>query len=73
MDGSEHYASLVSRGETPVLGLEREKLESLLPAHSDIVYKVMRAIVRAVHRIQRRLSTQTVELSNYIYKQLCKY
>jgi CRP/FNR family cyclic AMP-dependent transcriptional regulator len=68
MDGTEHYASLVARGDTLVLGLEREKLESLLAAHPDIVYKVMRAIVRAVHQIQRQLSMQSVELTNYIYK-----
>jgi CRP/FNR family cyclic AMP-dependent transcriptional regulator len=68
MDGTEHYASLVANGDTRVLGLEREKLESLLTSHPEIVYKVMRAIVRAVHQIQRRLSMQSVELTNYIYK-----
>lgn len=73
MDGAEHYASLVARGDTRVLGLEREKLESLLAARPDIVYKVMRAIIRAVHQIQRRLSMQSVELTNYIYKQHGRY
>ena len=68
MDGTVHYASLVASGDTRVLGLEREKLETLLASHPDIVYKVMRAIVRAVHQIQRRLSMQSVELTNYIYK-----
>jgi CRP/FNR family transcriptional regulator, cyclic AMP receptor protein len=68
MDGATHYASLVARGDTCVLGLEREKLESLLPTHPDIVYKVMRAIVKAVHQIQRQLSMHSVELTNYIYK-----
>jgi len=73
MDGSKHYASLVARGDTRVLGLEREKVESLLTARPDIVYKVMRAIIRAVHQIQRRLSMQSVELTNYIYKQHGRY
>ena len=68
MDGAVHYASLVANGDTRVLGLEREKLESLLTSQPEIVYKVMRAIVRAVHQIQRRLSMQSVELTNYIYK-----
>ena len=68
MDGTVHYASLVARGDTCVLGLEREKLESLLETHPDIVYKVMRAIVRAVHQIQAQLSMQSVELTNYISK-----
>jgi hypothetical protein len=31
------------------------------------------AIVRTVHEIQRRISMQTVELTNYIYKQHGKY
>jgi len=68
MDGTVHYASLVARGNACVLGLEREKLESLLATRGDIVYKVMRAIVKAVHQIQRQLSMQSVELTNYIYK-----
>jgi CRP-like cAMP-binding protein len=68
MDGTVHYASLVASGDTRVLGLEREKLETLLASHPEIVYKVMRAIVKAVHQIQRRLSMQSVELTNYIYK-----
>lgn len=73
MDGTEHYASLVALGDTRVLGLEREALESLMTSHPDIVYKVMRAIIRAVHQIQRRLSMQSVELTNYIYKQHGRY
>ena len=68
MDGTVHYASLVASGNSRVLGLEREKLESLLSSHPEIVYKVMRTIIRAVHQIQRQLSTQSVELTNYIYK-----
>jgi len=73
MDGTELFASKVALGETRVLGLEREKLESLLHSHPEIVYRVMRAIIRVVHQIQRRLSMQQVELSNYIYKQHGKY
>jgi len=73
LDGTRHYASLVSIASTRVFGLEREKLESLLPTHPQIVYRVMRAIVRTVHQIQRRLSMQSVELTNYIYKQHGKY
>ena len=73
MDGSEAYASKVALGETRVLGLEREKLESLLDTHPRVVYRVMRAIIRVVHQIQRRLSMQQAELSNYIYKQHGRY
>jgi len=73
LDETPHYASLVAVGATRVFGLERERLEALLSAHPEIVYRVMRAIVRTVHEIQRRISMQTAELTNYIYKQHGKY
>lgn len=73
IDATPHYASLVASGPTRVLGLEREKLESLLDSHPKIVYHVMRAIIRVVHVIQRRLAMQSVELTNYITKQHGRY
>jgi CRP/FNR family cyclic AMP-dependent transcriptional regulator len=73
MDGSELYASKIALGQARVLTLEREKLESLLETHPKIVYRVMRSIIRVVHQIQRRLSMQQAELSNYIYKQHGRY
>jgi CRP/FNR family transcriptional regulator, cyclic AMP receptor protein len=73
MDGTEAYASKVALGDSRVLGLEREKLESLLATDPVIVYRVMRAIIRVVHQIQRRLAMHQVELSNYIYKQHGRY
>ncbi len=73
MDGTELYASKIALGNARVLTLEREKLESLLATNPQIVYRVMRAIIRVVHQIQRRLSMQQVELSNYIYKQHGRY
>jgi hypothetical protein len=48
--------------------LERSKFESLINTHPAIVYYVMRGIVRYVHGIVRRMNTQSVEMSNYIYK-----
>jgi CRP-like cAMP-binding protein len=73
MDGMELYTSKVALGDTRVLGLEREKLESVLATHPEVVYRVMRAIIRVVHQIQRRLAMQQAELSNYIYKQHGRY
>jgi len=73
LDGTPHYAALVALEPARVFGLERGKLESLLHSHPEIVYRVMRAIVRTVHAIQRRLSMQSVELTNYIYKQHGRY
>ena len=73
IDETPHYASLVATSPTRVFGLERERLESLLSSHPEIVYRVMRAIVRTVHEIQRRISMHSTELMNYIYKQHGKY
>jgi len=73
IDGTERYAALVAVGPTRVLSLRRPQLESLLDSQPHIVYHVMRAIVRTTHAIQRRLSIQSSELANYIYKQHGRY
>ncbi len=73
LDGATRYASLVALNDTRVLGLSREALEALLERHPKVVYHVMRAIVRVVHDIQRRLSMQTAELTNYLYKTHGRY
>jgi CRP-like cAMP-binding protein len=73
IDDTERYASLVAAGPTRVMSLRRPQLESLLTSDPQIVYRVMRAIVRTAHAIQRRLSIQSVELANYIYKQHGRY
>ena len=73
MDGKRHYAALVATGPTRVFSLEREKLESLLPTHPYIVYRVIRSIFRIVHDLLHRMAFQTTELSNYIYKQHGRY
>ena len=72
-------AMIRASGEEPVV-IEylkhpptREKLESLIDDHPWIVYRVMRSIIRGVHQIQRRLSMQQAELSNYIFKQHGRY
>jgi CRP/FNR family transcriptional regulator, cyclic AMP receptor protein len=73
IDDTKHYAALVAQGDTLVFGLGREQLESLLPTHPEIVYRVMRSIIRNTHKIQRRISMYSIELSNYIYKQHGRY
>jgi len=73
LDGAERYASLVAATDARVLVLEREKLESLIDTHPRILYRVMCAIVRTVHRVQTRLSMQASELTNYIVKQHGRY
>ena len=73
LDGQQRFASLVALSASRVIGLERAKLEALLTVDATLVYRVMRAIIRAVHQIQYRLSMQQSELSNYIYKQHGRY
>jgi CRP-like cAMP-binding protein len=73
LDGTPRYGTLVAGSDTRVLVLERGGLESLIDAHPRIVYAVMCAIVRAVHRVQTRLSMQASELTNYIVKQHGRY
>ena len=73
LDGAERYASLVAASDARVLVLERAKLESLIDSHPRILYRVMCAIVRTVHRVQTRLSMQASELTNYIVKQHGRY
>ncbi len=73
LDGTRRYASLVAATPAHVLVLERERLESLIDTHPRILYAVMCAIVRTVHRVQTRLSVQAAELTNYIVKQNGRY
>ncbi len=73
LDGTTRYASLVALSDSRVLGLTRDALEGLLSSHPKVVYHVMRAIVRVVHEVQRRMSMQTAELTNYLYKTHGRY
>jgi len=73
LDGAERYASLVARSEVHVLVLERTALESLIDTQPRVVYGLLRAIVRTVHRVQKGLAVQASELTNYIVKQHGRY
>ena len=73
LDGMPRYASLVATSRTCVLGLERSALESLIDSEPRILYAVMCAIVRNVHRVQARLLMQAAELTNYVVKQHGRY
>jgi len=73
VDGAPRYASLVAASEARVLVLERDRLESLLDSEPRIVWRVMCAIVRAVHQVQRRLALQAAELAHYVYKTHGRY
>ena len=75
IDGTEHYASLIAlKAPTRVLGSEREKLEG--PARHGAGDRLQGPCGRSsapCTQIQSRLSMQSVELSNYIYKQHGRY
>jgi CRP-like cAMP-binding protein len=73
IDETPHYAALRAAGPTEILSLDRKDLEKLLESHAWVVYRVMRAIMRTVHALMRRMSVQAIELQNYIYKQHGRY
>jgi CRP-like cAMP-binding protein len=73
LDGLEHSATLRAVGPTEIYSLKRDRLEALLLVQPRLVYLVMRAIVREVHGILRRMNIQHVELNNYISKQHGRY
>jgi CRP-like cAMP-binding protein len=73
IDETPHYAAIRAAGPTEILSLDRKDLEGLLEKEPRIVYRVMRAIMRTVHSLMRRMSVQAIELQNYIYKQHGRY
>ena len=68
LDGTPHYATLRALGVTEIFSLDRADLESLVEKHPWIAYRIMRAIVRFTHGLQRRMSMQSAELVHYLYK-----
>lgn len=61
--------TIMAKTDSKVLLLERRLFENLINTHPAIVYYVMRGLVRNVHGIARRMNMQSVEMSNYVYKQ----
>lgn len=73
IDSVEHSAGLRALGNSELIRLDRASFEGLVAQDPELVYKVMRAIMRTVHRILRRMNSQYVELTNYIAKQHGRY
>jgi len=73
IDGVEHSASLRALGNCDLIRLDRDSFEGLIKKDPELVYQVMRSIMRTVHRILRGMNTQYVELTNYISKQHGRY
>jgi CRP/FNR family transcriptional regulator, cyclic AMP receptor protein len=68
MDNEPRFAALVASGPTEALVLARGDFETLIEPSPQVVYKVMRAIMRVAHKVQRRLSLQLQDLEHYIYR-----
>jgi len=73
IDGHEHTVGLRALCQCHILSLKREDFESVVDAHPQLVYKVMRAIARSTHRIVHRMNAEFIELNNYIFKQHGRY
>ncbi len=73
MDGEPRFASLVANGATRVLVLERDDFEVILATHPVVVYKVMRAIMRVAHHVQRRMNAQLLDMQRYLFRTGGKY
>jgi len=73
IDGMRHQTGLRAIAESEVLSLERADFERLIAKDPDLVYKVMRTVIRAAHELMHRMNIQYIELSNYIFKQHGRY
>ncbi len=73
VDGAPHSAGLRALGECEVFNIHRAEFEALIPKDPDLVYKVMRAVMRTVHRILRRMNFQYTQLTDYILHQHGRY
>jgi CRP/FNR family cyclic AMP-dependent transcriptional regulator len=73
IDGKEHSATLLALSDTDIFSLQRQAFESLLDEYPHLVYKVMRTIIRSVHKTLLRMNRQFVEMNNYIMKEHGRY
>lgn len=73
IDGTAHSAGLRAMGECGVVTLHRDNFKKLVLEYPMLGYDVMRAIVRTVHIILRRMNFQYLQLTNYVTKQHGRY
>jgi len=73
VDGIPHSAGIRALRRCELITLDRKALEQLLKKDPEIVYQVMRSLVRAAHRILGNMNAQFVEMTNYISKQHGRY
>ena len=73
VDGVAHSAGIRALTQCELIAIERGSIERLLERDPRLVYQLMRAVVRAAHRILGRMNAQFVEMSNYISHQHGRY
>lgn len=73
IDGNSHSATLRANKKSDVMTLKRNVLEKLIGPHPFLVYKLMRLIIRSVHKTVLRMDQQFVEMTNYITKEHGRY
>lgn len=67
LDGLKRTATVkAEKDDCYVIALSRADLESLLSDHSALVYKVMRAVVRAAHTTVGKMDATYADLMRYI-------
>ena len=69
IDGAPHSAGLRAVSDCEVFNIHRADLEGLIAQDPDLVYKVMRAMMRTVHKTVRRLNVQYMQLTDYIVRE----
>jgi CRP-like cAMP-binding protein len=73
IDGTAHSAGLRAMTDCGVVTLHRDSFERLMLEYPMLGYNVMRAIIRTVHVILRRMNFQHLQLTNYVTKQHGRY
>lgn len=69
IDGAAHSADICALTQCELITLERDDLVALLSRDPELVYLVMRAVVRAAHGIIGQMNNQFVEMNNHISHQ----
>lgn len=73
VDGETHTVGLRALSDALVVSMHRGDFDKIVDDHPQLVYKVMRAVVRSTHQIVHRMNHEYVELNNYIFKQHGRY
>lgn len=68
LESLERTASVRATEDTEVVSLRRAKLESAIESDPLLVYRVMRAILRSVHRVVSTMNAQHAHLVNYVMR-----